>query len=78
MFQRFSTALTADRILTLETIDADDGDEFEIFRPAAGAFNLLVRQGSTTLATLAQNSSCRVAFDALNTNWRVTNKGVIA
>lgn len=78
MFQRFSTALTADRTLTLETIDADDGDEFEIFRPAGGAFNLLVKQGSNTLVTLPQNGSCRVAFDQLNTNWRVTSKGVIA
>lgn len=78
MCQRFSTMLTADRTLTLETIDADDGDEFEIFRPAGGAFNLLVKQGSNTLVTLAQNGSCRVVFDQLNMNWRVANKGVIA
>lgn len=76
-FQRFSTPLTADRTVLLELIDAKRGKWFEIFRPAGGAFNLLIKQGSTTLATLATGGSCRVAYDELNGNWRVTNKGSI-
>jgi len=77
-FQRFSGTFTADVTVSMELIDVDDGDWFEIFRPGGGAFNLLVKQGSTTLVTLAANQSCRVVYDGTNGNWRVTNKGVLA
>jgi len=73
--QRFSITLTADRTVTLETLDADDEDQFEILRPAGGAFNLLIKVGATTLATLAQNKSCRVKFDRDNNTWRVADIG---
>jgi hypothetical protein len=80
-FQRFPNTFTSNIDVTLETIDADNGDTFWIFRSGGdtgGPWLINVKQGATTLATLAQNGSCGVAYDQTNANWRVFNKGTIA
>lgn len=79
-YQRFPNTFTSSIDVTLDTIDADNGDTFWIFRPGGdtgGPWNLNVKQGATTLATLAQNGSCGVVYDQTNGNWRVFNKGTI-
>lgn len=75
--QRFPNDLTADRTVTLETIDAMHGRGFEIWRSGGGSPNLLIKQGSTTLATLPAGGTCRVWWDGINSNWRCSLKGSI-
>lgn len=69
--QRFSAALTADRSVTLSSINAKSGDSFTILRPASGAFNLNVGG----LKSLAANQWCIVAYDGDGSAWRLAAFG---
>lgn len=71
--QRWATALTADRAVTLSTTGAYSGARFRIVRTAAatGAFNLNV--GTGPLKALAAGEWCDVEFDG--TNWLLTAAG---
>lgn len=65
-------ALTAARSITLA--NAWSGYELLVSRPAAGAFNLSVKNaGGTTLKTLAAAKQCRLSFDG--SNWVVVSSG---
>ncbi len=69
--QRFATALTADRTITLPTTGLVNGSGFRVVRSATGAFTLNV--GAAT--TLAAGQWCDVMYDG--TDWVVTAKGTL-
>jgi hypothetical protein len=71
--QRFDTALTANRTITLDTVDAWNGHRFRVVRGAAatGAFNLDVG-GLKTLA--AAGSWADVEYSA-GTGWKLVAAG---
>lgn len=74
--QRWNTALTADRAVTLSTTGAAIGARFRIVRGASatGAFNLNV--GTGPLKALGSASAwCEVEFDG--TAWRLTASGTL-
>jgi hypothetical protein len=74
--QRWNTALTADRAVTLSTTGAANGDWFRIVRGAGatGSFNLNV--GTGPLKALAAASTwCEVRFDG--TAWVLTASGTL-
>ena len=73
LVQRWSTALTADRAVTLSTTGAYTGASFRIVREATatGAFNLNV--GTGPLKALAAGTWCDVAFNG--TAWQVSAAG---
>jgi len=73
MTQRWNTALTADRAVTLSTTGAKDGNRFVITRPAAGAFNLNV--GSGPLKALAAGTWCEVEYNGAA--WVLTAYGAL-
>lgn len=73
--QRFTTALTANRTVTLATAasagfptGAVEGNRFKIVRPATGAFNLNV--GTGPLKALPAGSWCEVVYDG--SAWQLT------
>lgn len=67
-------SLTAERTVTLG--DGWTQQRVRVSRPAAGAFNLLVKQGSTTLATLAAAEWADFIFDGAN--WVLVAYGALA
>lgn len=67
--QRWATALTTNRAITLSTTGAYAGASFEILRPASGAFTLDVGG----LVSLGIASYARVVFDG--TSWRLAAYG---
>lgn len=71
--QRWNTAITADRAVTLSTTGAVNGDRFRIVRTAAatGAFNVNV--GTGPLKALAAATWAEVEFDG--TAWLLTAFG---
>lgn len=66
-YQRWDTALTADRAVTLSTTEAYNGARFHIRRTGGGAFNLNV--GTGPLKALAANQWCEVVYDG--SAWRL-------
>ena len=74
--QRWNTALTVDRAVTLSTVGASSGDRFRVVREAGatGAVNLNV--GTGPLKALATASTwCDVEYDG--TAWRLTAAGAL-
>ena len=73
LVQRWSTAITADRAVTLSTTGAYTGASFRIVREATatGAFNLNV--GTGPLKALAAGTWCDVTFNG--TAWQLTGYG---
>jgi len=69
--QVWTTALTADRAVTLSTTGARAGDSFRISRPATGAFNLNV--GTGPLKALAVGQWCDVEYTG--SAWVLTGFG---
>jgi hypothetical protein len=72
--QRWNTALTAARAVTLNTAGATHGDHFRIVREAGatGAFNLNIGTGPLKALTAA-GQFADVTFDG--TVWRLTGNG---
>lgn len=70
--QRFATALTANRTITLSTANAYNSARFRVVRTGGGAFNLDVG-GLKTLT--AANQWAEVEFDG--TAWRLTAQGTL-
>ena len=73
LIQRWATAITADRAVTLSTTGAYTGATFRVVREstATGAFNLNV--GTGPLKALAAGTWCDVAFNG--TAWQLTGYG---
>ena len=73
LIQRWATAITADRAVTLSTTGAYTGATFRVVREstATGAFNLNV--GTGPLKTLAAGTWCDVTFNG--TAWQVSAAG---
>jgi hypothetical protein len=71
--QIWSTTLTADRTVTLDTTGVYPGAKFRIARPAAGAFNLNV--GSGPLKALPAGSWCDVEYNG--SAWVLTAYGAL-
>lgn len=67
--QRFTAALTADRLVSLSLVNAKAGDSFNIARSATGAFNLQIGG----LKALAVGQWCVVSFDG--TAWQLMASG---
>jgi hypothetical protein len=74
--QRWNTALTAARAVTLNTTGASNGDHFRIVREAGatGAFNLNIGTGPLKALTAA-GQFADVTFDG--TAWRLTGNGAL-
>lgn len=72
-YHLWSTALTADRTVTLSTQNARQGQFFHVTRTAGGAFNLNVA-GATTKA-LATNTWCMFVFNG--TSWILMAYGAL-
>jgi len=71
--QRFATALTANRIVTLATAGASRGDSFRVVRTGLGAFTLDV--GGVKTIPSATAAFVDVQFDG--TAWRLVGYGVL-
>lgn len=69
--QRFATALTANRAITLNTTFAKNGDTFRVFRTGSGAFTINVGG----LKSLNQNEWCEVCYDG--SAWRLAAFGTL-
>jgi hypothetical protein len=70
-YQRFATALTANRTVTLSTTGALNGHRFSVSRPGGGAFTLDVGG----LKTLAASEWCVVMYDG--SAWRLVSYGAL-
>ena len=78
--QRWNTALTADRNCTLPTSRIYDGRIIRIIRDAGatGAFNLLVKDGATTLKTHnAAGQWSEYSYSAASGAWRLIAAGTL-
>jgi hypothetical protein len=76
--QRFETTLTAERTVTLSTTNATHGAHFRICRTAAGAFNLLVKEGGTTLASMPAPTGISFCdFIYASGGWKLTGSGSV-
>lgn len=73
--QRFATALTANRTITLSKAGAWDGATFTIVRTGLGAFTLDVG-GLKTLAISAA-AWAEVAFDGTTQAWVLISQGTL-
>lgn len=71
--QRWATALTANRIVTLSTTGATNGDKFRVVRTGLGAFNLDVGGLKTIVGALA--AFVDVSYDGAA--WRLTGYGTL-
>lgn len=72
--QRWATPLTADRVVTLNTTGAAEGDHFRVVRTGSGAFSLNV--GTGPLTALDPDEWCDVTFDG--SAWVLSGRGVLA
>lgn len=71
--QRFATTLTANRVVTLSTAGAFDGDKFRVVRTGLGAFTLDV--GGLKTIPSATAAFVDVAYDG--TAWRLIGYGLL-
>jgi hypothetical protein len=71
--QRWATALTANRTVTLSTTGATNGDWFRVVRTGLGAFTLDV--GGLKTIPNATAAAVDVAYDG--TAWRLTDYGLL-
>lgn len=62
--------LTANRVVTLSTTNAEDGDFFHVARPGGGAFNLTVNGKALTTGLW-----CLFVYDKPTTTWRQMSAG---
>lgn len=72
LLHRNVATLTANRVVTLDTVAARDGDQFRVTRTGAGAFNLSIGG----LKNLVQNTWCEVTYIAA-VGWVLTQYGAL-
>lgn len=71
--QRFATALTANRVVTLSAVDAFNGAQFRVTRTGLGAFTLDVGG----LKTIPSGVAAFVDVEHDGTAWRLTAYGTL-
>jgi hypothetical protein len=71
--QRYATALTANRVVTLDTLSAYTGARFRVVRTGLGAFTLDVGG----LKTIPSGTAAFVEVTYDGTAWRLTGYGLL-
>lgn len=74
--QSYEADLTADRTLTLSSIGQQNGSAFRIVRLDNGAFNLAIKQGTTTIITLAARQWVDIVSNGLT--WTLSAVGSLS
>ena len=69
--QTWSTALTANRACTLNSVSAKAGDVFNIYRTNSNAFTLSINSDATPIRVVTNNSLTNCRFNG--TSWEVIN-----
>lgn len=75
--QRWNTALTSNRTVTLSTSNAKDGATFVVVRSSGATGNFTLTVGSTLATLRATGEWCRVVYDAGTSAWVLSQYGIL-